>query len=642
MPSHLILGTAGHIDHGKTALVRALTGVDTDRLPEEKQRGISIDIGFAQLRFDHCDLGIVDVPGHERFIRNMLAGASGIDLALLVVAADDSIMPQTREHLHILQLLGLQRGLIAITKADLVDESTLELVTSDIRELVAHTFLHDAPIIPTSTVTGLGIDTLRQALATCCQQMEERPPGLRFRMAIDRAFTLQGHGTIVTGSVASGSIRVGDELDWHREGGRVERVRIRSLSHHGNPVPEVSRGQRAALNLAGVPLDQVHRGQTLGSPGDLHPATLLSARIYALPELLRPLRNRLPVHVHIGTAEVMGTIALLEDVQLEPGSWGLAQLYLNQAVAAYWMQPMVLRDSSAEHTLGGGVILQPVAQKIRPRDHAARPFLQNLSHPDPTVRIPAAVGLAGWAGMPARALVQLTSPWEAPANDAIPRLVQEGTILELPTSTEGQCYFHPDHIQELEERILHQLGIFHTQQPLASKHDRDKLVHSLAKICDPVLIQGVINCMVSAGRLIGDTRMVARPDCQPRLSLNQRQTKARILEAFAQSAFAPPDEAALATMNMGSRQVIHELIELAVADGDLVRIAPQLLMHAQAVETLFEKVRGYLEDGRGATVAEIRDLLGTSRKYAVPICEYLDRTGLTQREGDLRRLAKNK
>src|SRR5947209_8943211 len=307
MPRDLILGTAGHIDHGKTALVKALTGIDCDRLPEEKARGITIDIGFASLDLGDFRLGIVDVPGHERFIKNMLAGATGIDLVVLIIAADDSVMPQTREHLEILRLLGLKHGVIAMTKADLVDETTRDVVELEIRELVQGTFLADAPIVPTSAVTGLGLDNLKAAIAEACRKVEERRGSEWFRIAIDRSFVVQGHGTVVTGSVTSGSLHIGDDVEWLPKG---ERVRVRSLHNHDKPVQEVHRGQRAAINLAGVPHEQVVRGQELATPGYLVPSRVLTVRLHALAEVRRPLKHRTPVRVHLGTAEVIGTLSL--------------------------------------------------------------------------------------------------------------------------------------------------------------------------------------------------------------------------------------------------------------------------------------------------------------------------------------------
>src|SRR6516164_6133841 len=294
MPRDLILGTAGHIDHGKTSLVKALTGIDCDRLPEEKARGITIDIGFAILDLGDFRLGIVDVPGHERFIKNMLAGATGIDLAVLVIAADDSIMPQTREHLEILRLLGLRHGLVALTKCDLVDETTREVVELEIRELVKGSFLEEAAIVRTSAHTGEGIAALKAAIADACKKVEAKTGAEWFRMAIDRSFIVQGHGTVVTGSVTSGSLRVGDEVEWQPRG---DKVRVRSLQNHDKPVEDVHRGQRAAINLAGVHHEDVLRGQELATPGYLMPSRVLTVRLRCLSDVKKPIKHRLPVRL---------------------------------------------------------------------------------------------------------------------------------------------------------------------------------------------------------------------------------------------------------------------------------------------------------------------------------------------------------
>src|SRR5947209_16131246 len=306
MPRDLILGTAGHIDHGKTSLVKALTGVDTDRLPEEKARGITIDIGFARLDLGDYRLGIVDVPGHERFVKNMLAGATGIDLALLVVAADDSVMPQTREHLEILSLLGLRHGIIALTKCDTVDETTREVVEMEVRDLVQGTFLKNATIGRTSATTGEGIPELKAAIGEVCRHVAERTGKEGFRMAIDRSFIVQGHGTVVTGSVTSGSVKVGEEVEWQPRG---ERVRVRSLQNHDKPVEEVHRGMRAAINLAGVHHEDGMRGQEIATPGYLVPSRVLTLRLHCLRDVKRPIKHRMPARLHLGTAEVMGTLS---------------------------------------------------------------------------------------------------------------------------------------------------------------------------------------------------------------------------------------------------------------------------------------------------------------------------------------------
>lgn len=635
----LILGTAGHIDHGKTSLVKALTGIDCDRLPEEKQRGITIDIGFANLDLGDTQLGIVDVPGHERFIKNMLAGATGIDLALLIVAADDSVMPQTREHLEILKLLRIPRGVIALTKADLVDETTREVAMLEIRELVKGTFLESAPIVPTSAMTRLGIDELKDAIRAASRDLAVRGSAEWFRLAIDRAFVLQGHGTIVTGSITSGSIRVNDELDWHKGDGTTETVRVRSLNNHGKSVEEIHRGQRAAINLAGVPHEAVRRGQELAAPGYLKPAKVLTVRLHALADSRRPIKHRLPARLHIGTAEVMGTVSVLDADAVEPGSWAIAQLFLEAPVTAVWGQPFVLRDSSAEHTLGGGHVLQPTAVKLRRRHLESLERIERLASDDADARAAAAAWFAGFAGFLPGELVRTAGLPPDRLDATIAKAIAAGSIVELALPPNRKLCLHADRLHELGERIQETLGILHDQNPLMTNHDRQKTLARLDYIDDEVLLQAVVDRLLKSKQLIGDAKRIARADFKPKLSTNQRKLKDKIVEEHKKAGLAPPEPASFANQAAGNAMALRDIYEVAAAEGFLVKVNDDLFLHADVDRAMLEKVRERLSRPPGATVAEIRDLLGTTRKYAIPLCEYLDRIGVTRRDGDLRVLA---
>jgi selenocysteine-specific elongation factor len=639
MPRDLILGTAGHIDHGKTSLVKALTGVDTDRLPEEKARGITIDIGFAYLDLGEYRLGIVDVPGHERFIKNMLAGATGIDLAVLVVAADDSVMPQTREHLEILRLLGLRHGLIALTKADLVDDTTREVVELEIRELVKGSFLESAAIVPTSAVSGQGLDALKAAIAAECRKVSATRAAEWFRLAIDRSFVVQGHGTVVTGSVTSGSVRVGDELEWHKGDGTVETVRVRSLNNHGRPTDEVHRGQRAAINLAGVPHEAVHRGQELATPGYLAPGRVLSVRLHTLPDQRRPIKHRLPVRLHIGTAEVMATVSVLDFDQVDPGKWAIAQLFPEQPITAVWGQPFVVRDSSAEHTLGGGQILQPNGVKLRRRHLDSLERLERLWDDDPAKRAEVAAWFAGFHGFRSADLVRTAGLSPDTAEAVVQQLMTAGTIAEFTLPPHRRLLIHAQRVAELEDRILQTLGVLHEQHPLMTNHDRQKTLARLDYVGEEALLQAITDRLVKAKKLVGDSRRIARADFKPKLSANQRKLKDRIIEAHQQAGFAPPEPASFANQAGGNAAALRDIFEVAVAEGFLVRISEDIFLHADTEAQMRRIVTERLQAAPGATVAEIRDLLGTTRKFAVPFCEYLDRIGLTKRDGDLRVLA---
>src|SRR5713226_5699350 len=369
MTKSIIVGTAGHIDHGKTALVRALTGVDADRLPEEKRRGITIDIGFADLDLGEVRIGFVDVPGHERFVKNMLAGAHGIDVVALVIAADESVMPQTREHFDICRLLGVRQGLVVITKRDLVEEDLLQLVRAEAEALVSGSFLEDAPIIAVSSRTGEGIDGLKAALLVVGQQAPSRSSDFVTRLPIDRAFTMRGFGAVVTGTLIAGEISEGEELEMWPAGARV---RVRGVQVHGAPVAWAFAGQRTAINLGGVEAAEIERGMTLTLPGRLRPTQIIDAQIQMLADAPRALRSRQRVRVHLGAAEVLGRVRVLEDGgEIKPGAIGFAQLRFELPVVGVLGDRFIIRSYSPSRTIGGGMILDAFAIKHRSRDVTA-------------------------------------------------------------------------------------------------------------------------------------------------------------------------------------------------------------------------------------------------------------------------------
>ncbi len=636
MPRDLILGTAGHIDHGKTSLVKALTGIDCDRLPEEKARGITIDIGFATLDLGEFRLGIVDVPGHERFIKNMLAGATGIDLAVLVVAADDSVMPQTREHLEILQLLGLQHGIIALTKCDLVDETTREVVELEIHDLVQDAFLKDAPIIRTSAHTGEGLDELKNAIGDVCRKIQERPSRGWFRLAIDRSFIVQGHGTVVTGSVTSGSVKVGDEVEWLP---RREKVRVRSLQNHDRPVEEVHRGQRAAINLAGVHHEDVIRGQEVATPGYLMPARVLTVRLHCLSDVKRPIKHRASIRFHLGTAEIMGTVALLDADAIEPGGWGLAQVFLEEPATATWGQPFVIRGPSATQTLGGGQVLQPFAKKIRRRHVEMLERIERLWSGDADQRALTVAWFGGFSGFSPADLVRGANIDPDETQPLIARLKARGDLVDVAVGQARHLLLHADMLKELDARILHVLDRLHQEFPLMSSHDRQKVQSQLDYVGDESLVHAAVDRLIEKKQLTGDLRRVARADFKPKLGANLRKLKDKMVAAYREARFQPPDPVSFAGQAGGNAANLKDLLDVCVAEGLLVPITDDIYLHADTEAEMRRLISEKLTSGAGMTVAEIRDLLGTTRKYAVPLCEYLDRVGVTRREGDLRFLA---
>jgi selenocysteine-specific elongation factor len=637
MAIDLILGTAGHIDHGKTSLVKALTGVDTDRLPEEKLRGITIDLGFAELAMGDVRLGIVDVPGHERFVRNMLAGATGVDVAMLVIAADDSVKPQTREHLEILRLLDLEHGVIALTKCDLPEPDWVDLVEAEVRELVQETFLEAAPIVRTSVPTGVGIEELKSALMGAARgAAHSARVGRRnrpFRLAIDRTFTVAGHGTVVTGSVASGSVQVGDSLVI--EPGGVA-VRVRGLQNHDRTCEEVHRGQRAAINLAGIHHDEVQRGQELAAPGYLRPSRALSAKV-RLADTARPVKNRAQVRVHLGTAELMASLVLLDRDRLEPGGDALIQLYLSEPAVSTWGQPLVLRSESPVMTIGGGTVLNPNAPKLPRHDADVLARLAALTSPDPVERAAGALSFIGLADWQAADLVRAAGVDDPGA--VVNQLLQAGHLVPLVISPGRELRVERRWLDDVFRRAESILEQQHAEFPLRTVLDRSRLVHRLAYLGEEPVVEAVLAAMSRAGRLKTGDRGVALPGRGPQLSKNEQKLLADIIDTFRTAGYEPPTVEEIRARTTKNQQSVEQLVALAAAEGQLVEIGGGFLLHAEVEHRLRETLAAEMGAGQGRTVSQIRELLGTTRKYAVPLCEYLDRSGFTRRDGDMRYLA---
>jgi selenocysteine-specific elongation factor len=630
-----VIGTAGHIDHGKTALVRALTGVDTDRLPAEKQRGITIDLGFASLQVGDYRLAMVDVPGHERFIRNMLAGASGLDLAMLIVAADDSVMPQTREHLEILRLLGLSGGLVVVTKCDLVEPGWIDMVEDDIRTLVRGTFLEGAAIARTSATTGQGLDELKGALESLCARVRPAIDAGIFRMAIDRAFTVAGHGTVVTGTVVSGRVQVGDELDWLPAG---KPVRVRGLHRHDRTVEQVHRGARAAINLVGVHHAEIRRGDELAAPGYLESSPILSVEIVESDGTPQPLRHRGRYKLHLGTAEIPVVLSLLERDESGRGVPRLGQLLLAQPVAAVHGQPFVLRAESPPATLGGGRVLQPAARRYRRRDHAAIERLARLCSTDPHDRLRAALSFLGLTPSTERRLAALVGLPVDAVHAALEALSGAEALVELPVGPRRSVRVLGEFAADLEDRVLRALARLHAARPRHSTIPRVHLAAELPDLANEALVSGLLERLSRQGRVVADSRTVAIPGHEAKLSQGERRLKQELADAIRAGGLTPPDAAELAATAGSRAAVVPDLLALLRDEHRIAEVNTGLYLDADADAELRRKVRERLADGSAITMAELRDLLGTTRKFAVPIGEYLDRIGLTRREGDLRRL----
>ena len=638
MTTHLILGTAGHIDHGKTSLIRALTGTDTDRLPEEKKRGITIELGFAELDLDDYRLGIVDVPGHERFVRQMLAGATSIDLAVLVVAADDSVKQQTREHFEVLKLLDLPAGVIAITKCDVPDPDWVELVEEEIRELVAGSFLADAPVVRTSAVSGAGIDELKTEL----KQAAERAAAVRgtarieapFRMAIDRTFTIAGHGTVVTGSVSTGTANVGDQLVI--EPGHIE-VRVRGVQNHDRKSDSVHSGQRAAINLAGVRHDEVQRGQELATTKSLNPSQLLTVHVEVLPTAVRPLKNRSRIRLHVGTTETMAQVALLGEKEIPPGGSGPAQLFLAQPVVCSWNQAFVLRSESPVMTIGGGRILVPSAEKIKYAGEVAKKCLSDLHQGSDNERAAAAVYFAGsqpWTMSDLGRLAGIDQPVAVSE-----QLIEEGKLMALQISSQRRAIWHVQTLEETFQRVERALGKMHDREPLRSTLDRSRLMNQLSYCMDTATMNHVLRMMEKAKRLRLTEKGVGLAGRGPQLSKAETALLARLIEDFRSAGCQPPTIKECEAAAAKNKASVASLVSLAATEGDLIQVSGDFFLHHEVEEQMRDILAKEMTATGGLTLSQIRELLSTTRKYAVPICEYLDRIGFTFRDGDLRTLA---
>jgi len=638
--SSLIVGTAGHIDHGKSALVRALTGIDPDRLPEEKKRGITIDLGFADLELDDLRLGFVDVPGHERFVKNMLAGAHGIDLLALVIAADEGVMPQTREHFDICRLLGVRNGLVVITKKDLVDDEMLALVEDEARELVTGSFLEDAPVIPVSSRTGAGLDDLKSQLAALGKRVPARSLDFTMRLPIDRAFSMKGFGSVVTGTLISGKITEGDELELLPS--KVN-VRVRGLQVHNKSVHEAHAGQRTAVNLAGVDTAQIERGMVLAPPNRLLPAQVIDVWIDVLPNASRAVRSRSRVRFHIGAAEVLGRVRVLEtSPEIALGKGGLAQLRLEAPVVAVHGDRFILRSYSPAETIAGGVIVDPFATKHRGREmQNTVALLRQLMRDDRAAKFAGFVKASGNRGLRIADVAAATGWTNDVLNNVAKKVQAEGSMIEA-----GGVYLGRESFDRLSQAVIDELERYHKRERLARGMLRETLREKVFAHSLPELFAGVIARLEAAGAVVSEKDIVRSSKHSVGLSGQDAELSKRIEQLYLAAGVEAPsiDEAMTkAGVPAAQRAQARKLMQLLIDGRTLVRIQGEMFMHANVLEDLKTKLRDYAaahEPERLIDVAAFKDLAGVSRKYAIPLLEYFDREQVTRRAGDKRLILK--
>jgi selenocysteine-specific elongation factor len=636
-----VVGTAGHIDHGKTSLVRALTGVDADRLPEEKRRGITIDLGFAELDLGDVRLGFVDVPGHERFVKNMLAGAHGIDLVALVVAADEGVMPQTREHFQIARLLGVSAGLVVLTKRDAVDEELLALVREEAGELVAGSFLEGAPVVAVSSRTGEGVEELKRALRGVALRAPARSAEAVARLPVDRSFTVRGFGAVATGTLVAGEIAEGQELDVLPAGGRA---RVRGLQVHGRGVAKASAGQRAAVNLGGVEAASIARGMVLAPAGRLRPTQIFDARVEVLADAPRPLRSRARVRVHAGAAEVLARVLVVEEAgEIGGGGAGLAQLRLEAPVVVLPGERFILRSYSPQRTIAGGEVLDPFAAKYRGRDRReARARLEELARAaaagDRASQLALLVASAAERGQ-TRAELAARTGWTDAALDGAGA---EGRRRGLFVEAEG-VFVARGAFDRLVNAAVAAVESFHVREPLQRGLPRETLRERVFSRAPAEVFRAALAEAEEAGRLASDREVVRAASHALELSAEDAALRARLEEIYRAAALeAPALDEALARAGAESAAAPgrgRQIFQLLVEDGTLRRVTADLYFHRDALARLVESLREYA-DARGADrlidVAAFKDLAGVSRKYAIPLLEHLDRERVTRRAGDRR------
>ncbi|HEV2489002.1 MAG TPA: selenocysteine-specific translation elongation factor [Candidatus Acidoferrales bacterium] len=630
MSQHVIVGTAGHIDHGKSALVEALTGTHPDRLEEEKRRGITIDLGFAFLQLGGITLGFVDVPGHERFVRNMLAGAGGIDVALLVVAADEGIKPQTREHFDICRLLGIERGIIAITKSDLAEPDALGLAKLEVEEFVRGSFLEGAPIVGVSARTGAGIEDLKRKLSRLAESVPGKDPSRYSRLPIDRAFAMKGFGTVVTGTLVSGTLRGGQEMELFPTG---RLLRVRGLHSGGRSVTEALAGQRTAVNLADIEVHEIQRGMALASPGLFRPTRRLDARLTLLPSAAA-MKQRTRVHFHQGTAQAVAEVVLLDVEKLPPGGSAMAQLRLDEPVLLLPGDRFIIRQFSPLATMGGGRVLDALSPRHKRNDVVAIRFLETMER-GTREEILAALAAQAPDGLDAAEAIARTAWLGGELGESVRKLAAANQIRVV--SEQPLVMISAEQFAALLERITSEVEEFHSANPLVPGIPKEELRGRAGSKTRPEVFRAALDELVAVKKiaLLGD--VVRKAGREISLSIEEARAEEQIAGEFERAGLAVPSVGeVLGKLPVDERRA-QKLMQILIREKTLVKVTEELVFHHSAVEKLRGLLASYKKNrGDRLAIAAFKQMTGVSRKYAIPLLEYLDRERLTRRVGDER------
>jgi selenocysteine-specific elongation factor len=623
----VILGTAGHIDHGKTELVRALTGIDTDRLKEEKKRGISIELGFAFLDVsDEIRMGIVDVPGHEKFVRQMVAGSGGVDLAALVVALDEGVMPQTAEHLDILSLLGIEKGLVVLTKLDLVDEELALLAEEDVKDVVEGTFLEDAPMLRVSSKTGEGIDALKEALESLSQEVAQRPVHGLLRLPVDRVFTLKGHGTVVTGTLISGQISLGEDVEI-LPGGR--RSSVRSIESHKRQEERAYPGERVAVNLRGVEQAQVHRGEVVTHPTQFQPSYIIDVKLRALGRSPLQLKNRMKVRLHHYTSETEARVIFPDMDKLEPGKEALAQLRTSTPIVPASGDRFVIRALSPSITLGGGVIVNPRGIKLKAR--SAKAFLE-ADRQDDLGMVSSLIRSSGPDGMARKDLLGLSGLSAKRLDKVLDSLKTNRTAIRFDPSEDRMV--HRDFFEMVRTKIMDRVASFHREHPLKEGMSKQEIRSTVPG--GDKLFKKVVDSMSGAGELVVEGDTVRASSHQVRLKDEEKGLKDKLLKSIVKGGKAPPVLKEILSETNSDVKHVRNLLNILEKEGEVVRIKEDMYFSAGFVAEIKKKMVEFINREGGLTPSRFSEITGSSRKYNIPLLEYFDRERFTMRVGDQR------
>jgi selenocysteine-specific elongation factor len=632
MNKPIILGTAGHIDHGKTSLIRSLTGIDTDRLKEEKARGITIELGFAHLTLPSGELmGIVDVPGHEKFVRHMVAGATGIDMVAMVIAADEGVMPQTREHMDICQLLGVRSGLIVLTKVDLAGAEWLELVEEDVREFVKGTFLEGAPLVHFSAVNLKGTEEVLAAISDVASSLAERQSGGLFRMPLDRVFTMRGFGTVVTGTPISGTLTLGDTVQIFP--GSLT-AKIRGLEVHNERVTQVSAGLRSAINLQGVSKEDVKRGQVLSLEKSLLPSRSMDVWLQYLSNNEKPLKNRSRIRFHVGTAEILGRALLLDSETLAPGRSGLAQIQLEEETAALSGDRFVLRSYSPVRTIAGGEILHPRPTRHKRFQESVIADLNILHEGDPIKKLNVLIASAGRKGTSAGELAALIDLPAKKLKNALNTILSNKEAL-IYDKVNGRI-LNSEVIRDLNGRVLKILVEYHETYPLRPGLNKEELKTRIPPLADNKLLAFILENLTETKAVGVEQDLIHLSGHRPSLAKEHEEIESRLLHTYKQAGLTPPyfkDVSAGLTGNVNQQR---EVLELMLNKNILVRVKDDLYFHHQALEGVKKQILDHFHETKELTTPRFKEMTGLTRKYLIPLLEYFDTQGLTMRLGDIR------